>query len=116
LDKEIAEMILGKNSDDSCLKDDDHGIRERTIETMTKVKEVDEMAIIPEGPDKLAEAAASASRRTGPKKIGDGGESGAQLLSGDGFLASLAGAHFCGEFVESGFFIGFRRPIGWIVL
>ena len=72
-DKEIAEVILGKDSDDSCLKDDDHGVSERTIETMTKVKEVDEMAVIPEGPDKLAEPAASAGRRTGSKEIGDGG-------------------------------------------
>lgn len=38
-DEEIAEMILGKDSDDSCLKDDDHGVTERTIEAMTKVKE-----------------------------------------------------------------------------
>jgi hypothetical protein len=59
-DKEIAEMILGKDSDDSCLKDNDHGVGKRTIETVRKVKEVDEMAVIPEGPDKLAEATASA--------------------------------------------------------
>jgi len=60
LDEKIAQMILGKDSDDSCMKDDAHGISERTIEPMTKVKEVDQMAVIPEGPDKLAEPAATA--------------------------------------------------------
>jgi hypothetical protein len=34
-----------------------------------------------------------------------------QFFAGDRFPASFGGAHFSREFIESGFFIGFRRPI-----
>jgi hypothetical protein len=38
------------------------------------------------------------------------------LLIGDGFLASFCGAQLCGELLEGGFSIGFRRAIAWITL
>jgi hypothetical protein len=46
------------------------------------------MALIPEGPDKLAEVTAAARRRAVPEEFGDGGKSVGELLGGDSFPAS----------------------------